>query len=299
VDVIYSIIPPAILSQIFVGLSRSVILFIVSSGLSLILGTLRIPNVAHGSLYMIGAFAAYTVSGFFSDSSAAFWAALILAPLFVALISFISERALFRHLYEREHLVLLLLTFALSLIFSDLVKLTWGAEYKSVPVPEMFQGYVPLFGGMPFPIYNLFLLGVGPVVALLLWLLINKTKIGKIARAAAVDREMVGAVGINVSWIFAGVFVIGCYLAGLGGALVAPTISVTLGMDHSLIIEAFLIVIMGGLGNIWGALLGALIFGITQSMGILIWPKFGIIFPYLAVVIVLIFRPKGLLKSAW
>jgi len=299
VDILYAVIPPAILSQIFVGLSRSVILFIVSSGLSLILGTLRIPNVAHGSLYMIGAFAAYTVSGFFADSSTGFWAALILAPLFVALVSFISERALFRHLYEREHLMLLLLTFALSLIFSDLVNLTWGAEYKSVPVPAMFQGYVPLFGEMPFPTYNLFLLCVGPVVALLLWLLINRTKIGKIARAAAVDREMVGAVGINVSWVFAGVFVIGCFLAGLGGALVAPTISVTLGMDHSLIIEAFLIVIIGGLGNIWGALLGALIFGLTQSMGILIWPKFGIIFPYLAVVIVLIFRPRGLLKSAW
>ncbi len=155
-DILYAVIPPAILSQIFVGLSRSVILFIVSSGLSLILGTLRIPNVAHGSLYMIGAFAAYTVSGFFADSSAGFWTALVLAPLFVALVSFISERALFRHLYEREHMMLLLLTFALSLIFSDLVKLTWGAEYKSVPVPGMFQGYVPLFGGMPFPTYNFF-----------------------------------------------------------------------------------------------------------------------------------------------
>jgi branched-subunit amino acid ABC-type transport system permease component len=128
---------------------------------------------------------------------------------------------------------------------------------------------------------------------------VNKTKIGKIARAAAVDREMVGAVGINVSWVFAIVFVIGCLLAGLGGVLVAPTVSVTLGMDHTLIIEAFLIVIMGGLGNIWGALLGALIFGLSQSMGILIWPQFGIIFPYLAVVVVLIFRPTGLLKSTW
>ncbi len=298
-DVIYSIIPPGILSQVFVGLSRTVILFIVSSGLSLILGVLRIPNVAHGSLYMIGAFAAFTVSKFFAQGPASFWLALVLAPLFVAFLSLVFERALFQYLYEREHLMLLLLTFALSLIFGDLVKLIWGGEYKSVPVPRMFQGFVPLFGDLPFPRYNLFLLGVGPIVAVLLWLLINKTKIGKISRAAAVDREMVGAVGINVSRVFACVFVIGCFLAGLGGALVAPTISVTLGMDHSLIIEAFLIVIIGGLGNIWGALLGALIFGLTQSMGILIWPKFGIIFPYLAVVVVLLFRPKGLLKSTW
>lgn len=298
-DFIYSIIPPGILSQIFVGLSRTVILFIVASGLSLILGVLRIPNVAHGSLYMIGAFMAFTVSKVFGGGSLGFWMALILAPLAVALISFVAERGLFQFLYEREHLMLLLLTFALSLVFGDLVKLVWGGEYKSVPVPQVFQGYVPLFGGLPFPLYNIFLLVVGPVVAVLLWLLTNKTKIGKISRAAAVDREMVGAVGINVSWVFASVFIIGCLLAGLGGVLVAPTVSVTLGMDHSLIIEAFLIVIMGGLGNIWGALLGALIFGITQSMGILIWPQFGIIFPYLAVVIVLLFRPTGLLKSTW
>jgi branched-subunit amino acid ABC-type transport system permease component len=284
---------------VFVGLSRTVILFIVSSGLSLILGVLRIPNVAHGSLYMIGAFMAFSISTVAGGGSAGFWLALVGAPLAVALISLIAERSLFQYLYEREHLMLLLLTFALSLVFGDLVKLVWGGEYKSVPVPRIFQGFVPLFGGLPFPLYNVFLLFVGPVVAVALWLFVNKTKIGKIARAAAVDREMVGAVGINVSWVFASVFVVGCLLAGLGGVLVAPTVSVTLGMDHTLIIEAFLIVIMGGLGNIWGALLGALIFGLTQSLGILIWPQFGIIFPYLAVVVVLLFRPTGLLKSTW
>lgn len=288
-----------VLNQMFVGLSRTVILFIVSSGLSLILGVLRIPNVAHGSLYMIGAFLAFTISKAFGGGNLGFWMALGAAPLGVALISLLAERGIFQYLYEREHLMLILLTFAVSLIFGDLVKIVWGGEYKSVPVPYMFQGFVPLVGGLPFPLYNLFLLACGPVIAILLWLLVNRTKIGKIARAAAVDMEMVGAVGINVSWVFASVFVIGCFLAGLGGVLVAPTVSVTLGMDHTLIIEAFLIVIMGGLGNIWGALLGALIFGLTQSLGILVWPQFGIIFPYLAVVVVLIFRPTGLLKSTW
>lgn len=298
-EFIYSYIPPGILSQILVGLSRTVILFIVSSGLSLILGVLRIPNVAHGSLYMIGAFMAFTISQLAGGGTAGFWLALVGAPLGVALVSLVAERALFQYLYEREHLMLILLTFAFSLVFGDLVKLVWGPEYKSVPVPHIFQGFVPLFGGLPFPIYNVFLLAMGPIIAVALWLLVNKTKIGKIARAAAVDREMVGAVGINVSWVFASVFVIGCLLAGLGGALVAPTVSVTLGMDHTLIIEAFLIVIIGGLGNIWGALLGALIFGLTQSLGILVWPQFGIIFPYLAVVVVLLFRPTGLLRSTW
>ena len=267
--------------------------------MTLILGVLRIPNIAHGSLYMIGAFMAFTISKLVGGGTLGFWLALAGAPLGVALLSLVCERGLFQYLYEREHLMLLLLTFAFSLVFGDLVKLVWGGEYKSVPVPPVFQGFVPLFGGLPFPIYNLFLLVLGPIVAIALWLLVNKTKIGKIARAAAVDREMVGAVGINVSWVFASVFVIGCFLAGLGGALVAPTVSVTLGMDATLIMEAFLIVIMGGLGNVWGALLGALIFGLTQSLGILIWPQFGIIFPYMAVIVVLLFRPTGLLKSTW
>lgn len=288
----------AVLSQILVGLSRTVILFIVSSGLSLILGVLRIPNVAHGSLYMIGAFSAYSISKFFGGDLG-FWMALFLSPLFVALISFLAERGIFQYLYEREHLMLLLLTFGFSLIFGDLVKMVWGGEYKTVPVPSTLEGYLTIFGHLNLPYYNAFLIIIGPVVAFLLWFFVNKTKVGKISRAAAVDREMVGACGINVSWIFGVTFVVGCFLAGLGGVLVAPTISVTLGMDHSLIIESFLIVIIGGLGNIWGALLGALIFGLAQSIGILIWPQFGIVFPYAAVVLVLSLKPKGLLRSTW
>jgi branched-subunit amino acid ABC-type transport system permease component len=273
------------------------ILFVVCAGLSFVLGVLRIPNIAHGSLYMIGAFATFTLSKLIGGS-AGFWIALIAAPLLVALISLIAERALFCHLYQREHLMLLLFTFAVSLILGDLVKIVWGGEYRSVSAPALLKGSVPIFGAS-FPRYNLFLLIIGPLVAIALWLFTNKTKIGKISRAAAVDREMVGVLGINVSWVFAIAFVIGCYLAGVGGALVAPTASIVLGMDHSLIIEAFLIVTIGGLGNMWGALVGSLIFGVTQSLGVLIWPQFAIVFPYLAVVIILLLRPKGLLKSVW
>ena len=288
----------ALVQQVLVGLSRTTILFIVASGLSLILGVLRIPNIAHGSLYMIGAFLTYTFATLFGQSTLGFWLALIVAPLGVALISFLVERSLFCHLYEREHIMLLLFTFAFSLVIGDMVKLIWGSDYRSLTAPLFLQGSFSI-SGFPFPRYNLFLLIVGPLVAAGLWFLTNKTKIGKIARAAAVDREMVGAIGINVSWVFAAVFVIGCYLAGLGGALVAPTQNITQGMDHAIIIEAFLIVIIGGLGNIWGALLGALIFGLTDSIGILILPQFAIVFPYVAVVVVLVFRPKGLLKSTW
>ncbi|OGP33614.1 MAG: ABC transporter permease [Deltaproteobacteria bacterium GWC2_65_14] len=286
------------LTQILVGLSRTTILFIVSSGLSLILGVLRIPNIAHGSLYMIGAFSAYTVIQFLGGGTLAFWAAMVAGPLVVAALGFLLERGFFSYLYDREHLMLLLLTFSFTLILGDLVKILWGSEYRSITAPPIFRGSAEVFG-LPIPQYNLFLLLVGPVIAVFLWLVINRTRIGKIARAAAVDSEMVSAVGIDVGWVFAFTFVLGCFLAGLGGALVAPIVSISLGMDHSLIMEAFLIVIIGGLGNIWGALLGSLIFGLTQSLGILVWPQFGIVFPYLAVVVVLVFRPKGLLRSAW
>ena len=281
------------------GLSRTVILFIVTAGLSLILGVLRIPNVFHGSLYMIGAFMAYTITNIAGGGYTGFILAMIGAPLGVALLSLAVERGLFQFLYEREHLMLILFTFSVSLVFGDLVKMVWGAEFKTVSMPNTLEGFVTLFGGLPFPKYNVFLLIMGPIVAFALWFLVNKTKIGKISQAAAVDREMVGAVGINVSWVFGAVFVIGCFLAGLGGALIAPTLGVVLGMDHTIIMEGFLIVIIGGLGNIWGALMGALIFGLTQSLGILIWPQFGIIFPYAAVVVVLVIRPTGLLKSTW
>jgi len=287
----------ALASQFLVGLSRSMILFIVTSGLSFVLGVLRVPNVAHGSLYMIGAFTAFSISKVWGGPGG-FWLALVLAPLVVAAVALVAERALFCHLYQREHLMLLLFTFALSMILGDLVKITWGAEYRSIMAPELLRGQASLLGAS-LPRYNLFLLIAGPIVAVLLWLFSNKTKIGRIARAAAVDREMVGAVGINVSWVFATAFVIGCFLAGLGGALVAPTVSITIGMDHDLIMEGFLIVVIGGLGNMWGAMVGSLIFGLTQSFGVLLWPQFAIVFPYLAVVLILTWQPKGLLKSVW
>ncbi len=287
----------ALSSQFLVGLSRAMILFVVCGGLSFVLGVLRVPNIAHGSLYMIGAFATFTLTKLI-PGPVGFWIALIAAPLLVALISLIAERALFCHLYQREHLMLLLFTFAVSLILGDLVKIVWGPEYRSVSPPVLLRGSISIFGAS-FPRYNLFLLILGPLVAIALWLFTNKTKIGKISRAAAVDRDMVGVLGINVSWVFAIAFVIGCYLAGVGGALVAPTVSIVLGMDHSLIIEAFLIVTIGGLGNMWGAMVGSLIFGVTQSLGVLIWPQFAIVFPYVAVVIVLLLRPQGLLKAVW
>jgi branched-subunit amino acid ABC-type transport system permease component len=248
---------------------------------------------------MIGAFLSFTVAKSFGGGSIGFWLALILAPLGVALLGFVLERGLFRHLYRREHLMLLLFCFALVLIFGDLVKLIWGVEYKSVSAPNILSGSLSVFG-LPIPRYNLFLIIIGVLIGIGLWLLLNKTKFGKISRAAAVDMEMVGAVGINVKWIVCAIFVFGCFLAGLGGALIAPTVNVTLGMDETIIIETFLIVTMGGLGNMLGALVASLIFGLVHSLGVLVWPQFAIVFPYAIVAIVLILRPTGLLKpTVW
>ncbi|MCL5125377.1 MAG: branched-chain amino acid ABC transporter permease [Deltaproteobacteria bacterium] len=297
-DFLTTVTSSGLIQQFLVGLSRTTILFVVASGLSLVLGVLRIPNVAHGSLYMLGAFLCYSFATLFGKNPIGFWVAIVMAPLGVALISLAAERGLFCRLYDREHLMLLLFTFALMLLCRDIVKMIWGAEYRSLAPPVVLQGSLSILD-LPFPKYNFFLLSIGPFVALALWFLTQRTKIGKIARAAAVDRDMVSAVGINVSWVFASVFVIGCFLAGLGGALVAPTQNIAQGMDHTIIMESFLIVIAGGLGNVWGALLGALIFGLTDSMGILVWPQFSIVFPYAIVVIVLIFRPKGLLRATW
>ncbi len=288
----------ALTSQLLVGLSRAMILFIVSAGLSFVLGVLRVPNVFHGSLYMLGAFVAWTVATRLGEGPGSLWVALLLAPLVVAAVGLVIERTLLARLYQREHLMLILFTFGVMLVLNDLVKLAWGPDYRSVVPPPALQG-AAVVAGVAVPRYNLFLLAVGPAVAAGLWAFTHRTRVGKIARAAAVDREMVAVLGIDVSRVFALAFLVGCYLAGLGGALVAPTTSITLGMDHTIIIEAFLIVTIGGLGNIWGALVGSLLFGITQSVGLLVWPQFAIVFPYLAVVLVLLVRPTGLLRSVW
>jgi branched-subunit amino acid ABC-type transport system permease component len=274
------------------------ILFIVSAGLSFVLGVLRVPNVFHGSLYMIGAFSAFSIARALGAHPGGFWAALLVAPAVAAVVGLVVERVALSRLYDREHLMLILFTFGVMLILNDLVKLTWGPDYRSVVPPPALQGAFS-FGGVPLPRYSALLLIAGPLVALALWLFTHRTRLGKIARAAAVDRETVGILGIDVSRVLAVAFLVGCFLAGLGGALVAPTTSITLGMDHAIIVEAFLIVTIGGLGNIWGALVGALLFGLTQSVGLLVWPQFSIVFPYAATVLVLLLRPTGLLRSVW
>jgi len=247
---------------------------------------------------MIGAFLASSVFSMLGEGSTGFWLALVFAPLGVALVGLLMERGLLRYIYEREHLLQALLTFAVLLILGDLVKLIWGVQERYMSPPDFLVGCFLVFG-LPVARYNMFLIVIGFLVAIGLWLFIDKTRTGKISRAVAADRETVGALGINAGWVFATVFLLGAWLAGLGGALIAPTITITLGMDIGLIIEAFLVVIMGGMGNMWGALTGSLIIGLAHSYGVLFWSQFSIVFPYVIAAILLIVRPSGLLKSTW
>ena len=287
-----------LLSQMVIGLSRGMILFIVASGLTLIFGVLRINNFAHGSLYMLGAYLGYSVSALFNKTSEGFWLSILLAPLAVALISLVIERGLLRFIYKRDHLMQMLLTYSLVLISGDLVKMVWGTDYKTLAIPPLLRGSIQL-GGINLPLYNLFLLIIVPCVAIGLWWFLFRTRLGKLCRATATDREMVDVLGRNSTWVFAFVFSLGGWLAGLGGALIGPTTNITLGMDANIIIYAFLIVVTGGLGNIWGALISSILIGVGEAMGVLFVPGFSIVIPYVITGVLLIVRPAGLLKSAW
>jgi branched-subunit amino acid ABC-type transport system permease component len=212
----------------------------------------------------------------------------------VAVIGGIIERLFLRRLYIREELNQLLFTYALVLLISDFAKIIWGTGQLSVSRPAVLKGAVPLLDQY-FPEYNIFVIILGPVIAFLFWLILHRTRWGRIIRAAALDREMLGSLGVNVNSLFTMVFTIGAWLAGLGGALVSPIAAIVPGMDVEIIINAFIVVVIGGLGSFWGTLLGSLILGQVISFGILVFPRLSMVFIYVLMAVVLILRPWGLL----
>ena len=283
-----------ILAQALSGLTTAMFLFLTAAGLSLIFGVMRVLNFAHGSFYMLGAYGAYQFARWIGIPEQGFWIGVVASAAVVALLGGLVERLLLRHLYDREELLQLLFTYALVLIFADLVKAIWGVQQLPVSRPPSLTGSLSVFGAL-VPYYNLFIVALGPVIALGLWLALLRTKAGRVIRAAALDREMVGALGINVSWLYTGVFVLGTFLAALGGALVTPVSAVVLGMDAEIIIAAFIAVVIGGLGSFWGAVLGAVIYGQVLSFGILLMPRFSLFAVFALMAAVLIVRPYGLL----
>jgi branched-chain amino acid transport system permease protein len=281
-------------SQFMGGLTAAMFLFLIASGLSLVFGVMRVLNFAHGSFYMIGAYLAWQVVNWLQPMPERFWPAVLAASVGVALLGAIVERLLLRHLYDREELYQLLFTYALVLVLGDAAKFLWGTQQLSVSRPPVLGGGIEIFGTL-VPHYNLFIMLFGPLVALSVWLMLTRTTMGRMVRAAALDREMLGALGANVGWLYTGMFALASFLAGLSGALVTPIQSIVPGMDVEIIVQAFIVVVIGGLGSFWGTFLGSVIYGQVLSFGILIFPGFSLFSVFALMAVILILRPWGLL----
>jgi branched-chain amino acid transport system permease protein len=282
-----------ILIQLLSGLAHAMVLFLIASGLSLIFGVTRIVNFAHGSFYMLAAYLTYSLAGALPLGPAAFYVAVLLAALAVAAVGLGVEVGLLRRVYRAPELYQLLLTFALVLVIADAVKLIWGSENKTGPTAPGLAGSIPIAGQL-FPTYDLALVAVGAGVGAALWWLFYRTKWGILVRAATQDREMVAALGVDQARLFTSVFVVGSFLAGLGGALQVPRQAITTVMDTTVITEAFVVVVVGGMGSVAGALLAAIVIGVIDAFGVLLLPRASLVMVFAVMAVVLIVRPWGL-----
>lgn len=271
------------------GLASSSCYFLIASGMSLIFGVLGILNFAQGALFMIGAYLSYQIILWTGN----FWLSILIVPITLAGIGMIIERFLLRYTYRINVNFQLLLTFGLILVIEDLVRLIWGIHWVTAQEAEALRGVLPIMGGV-YPIYNLFYTGVGALVFVSLWFFLNKTRYGKKVVAASSDRELANGLGINVPRLYTVVFSIGSALAGLMGVFHGPFINISLEMGHHYILNAFAVVVIGGLGSIKGAYISALILGQLEAFGILYFPFFERIFMYGFMMVILIWRPRGL-----
>jgi branched-chain amino acid transport system permease protein len=278
--------------QFLTGLASAASLFLVASGLSIIFGVTRIVNFAHGAFYMLGAYVAFTLTEYFSGAFG-FWGGIVAAAFIVAALGVIVEIVLLRRIYHAPELFQLLATFGLTLMVQDLVVLIWGPSDLLGRRAPGFKGAVDFFG-QSVPSYDLFLIVLGPVVLGILWLLFQRTRWGVLVRAATQDRDMVAALGVNQKWLFTSVFAVGVFLAALGGALQIPRDAVNHAMDLRVIVDVFVVVVIGGLGSILGAFVAAVLVSELNAFGILIFPKISIILVFLVMTVVLIVRPWGL-----
>ena len=285
--------PVVVARQALAGISNGMLLFLIAAGLSLIFGVLRIINFAHGALFMLGAFIVVSLSGVVPENAAGFLAGLIGATAGLAVIGVVIETGLLRRIYRAPHEFQLLLTFALVFILGDAVKLIWGNEDHSVSTPALLAGSTQSLG-VTFPTYRLFLIAAGIVVAIALWLLLHRTRWGIFVRSATMDRAMLGALGVNTRALFTTVFALGAALAGLGGALAAPVVSIGPGLHVQVIIDAFVVVVIGGMGSVLGAFVASLLVGLVNAFGILAFPGLSVVLTFAFMALVLIVRPWGL-----
>lgn len=280
-----------ILAQCLSALSQAAILFFIACGLTLIFGIMRIVNFAHGVIFMLGAYVGYTAAAV----SGSFLVSLIVAPIVVGAVGMAFERIFLRPLYgRRDGGAYLLLTFGLAVVLSELIRIIWGAQPLSSGIPDVLRGIVVILD-QPFPLYRLFLIVLGLAAAIAVWQFLERTRAGLLIRAVSQNSEMVHALGTDVDLVRTGVFGLGCAMAALGGVLAAPLVTAFLGMGTTVVIDAFVIVIIGGMGSFLGSLIGSILVGFVQVLGAYYFQDLALAFMYLLMLTVLVIRPGGLL----
>jgi branched-chain amino acid transport system permease protein len=284
--------PAIFLIQLLNSVQYGLLLFLVASGLTLIFGIMGIINLAHGSFYMIGAYFAFSLVGMIGN----FWLALVAGVVLAVAVGLVLEWLLMRHLYERDHLHQVLLTYGLILVFEEARSLIWGNDVHGVPVPEYLAFSIPLTENMSYQVYRLVISGICLLLAVAMYLLIQKTRLGMTIRAGAVNRQMVSALGINIGLLYRLVFALGVALAAFAGMLASPISSVFPGMGNHVLIISFVVVVIGGIGSVRGALVAALLIGIADTFGKVLVPQIAGMTVYILMAAVLLWRPEGLFK---
>lgn len=284
---------PTFLIQLLNSVQYGLLLFMLAAGLTLIFGIMGVVNLAHGSFYMLGAYLAYALSGLFGSLTLA----LIVGSLLAVAFGLSLEWLLFRHFYKRDHLDQVLLTFGLIYIFEELRSMLWGDDVHSVAIPELLSASIPLTDNLSYPVYRLFISGVCLALAAGLYLLISKTRLGMKIRAGAFNRDMAESLGINIKRIHAIVFALGIALAAVAGMVAAPVSSVYPNMGSQVLIMCFVVVVIGGIGSVKGAMVSALLVGLVDTFGKVLLPAMSGMLVYMLMAAVLLWKPEGLFKQ--
>ena len=280
------------LIQLLNGLQYGLLLFLVASGLTLVFGIMGIINLAHGSFYMVGAYLAFALVG----STGNLFLALPVGIMLAVLLGMGLEWLLYRHLYARDHLYQVLMTYGLILVFEELRSLVWGDDVHGVAVPELLSASIPLTDNLSYPVYRLAMSAVCLVLAGGLYGLIQKTRLGMMIRAGSSNREMVQSLGLNIKLIYTLVFAMGVALAAFAGMIAAPVSSVYPNMGAQVLIICFVVVVIGGIGSVWGALAASVLIGMADTFGKVLLPEYAGMSTYILMAVVLLWRPEGLFK---
>ncbi|WP_180684153.1 branched-chain amino acid ABC transporter permease [Tepidicella baoligensis] len=281
------------LIQLLNSLQYGLLLFMLAAGLTLIFGIMGVVNLAHGSFYMLGAYLAWSFAGTFGS----LFVAIVVGAALSILLGLVLEWSLFRHFYKRDHLDQVLLTFGLIYIFEEVRSLLWGDDVHAVQMPEMLNWSIPLTDTLSYPVYRLFMSGICILLAIGLYLLISKTRLGMKIRAGAFNRDMTEALGVNIRLIYSVVFALGVGLAAIAGMIAAPISSVYPGMGGSVLIMCFVVVVIGGIGSVRGAFIAALLVGLVDTFGKVLIPQIAGMLVYMLMAAVLLYKPEGLFKQ--